>query len=64
MKAQDAASQQGDRPLPDVAALILSVEANQRTAESVRKDYLYHSVQTEQEMDGSGKVKKTTSQRI
>ena len=61
MKAQDAAGQQGDRPLPDVSALILSVEANQRTAESVRKDYLYHSVQTEQEMDGSGKVKKTTT---
>jgi hypothetical protein len=59
--AQDAPGQQGDRPLPDVAALILSVEANQRTAESVRKDYLYHSVQTEQEVDGSGKVKKTTS---
>ncbi len=61
MRAQDAAGQQGDRPLPDVAALILSVEANQRTAESVRKDYLYHSVQTEQEVDGSGKVKKTTT---
>ena len=60
-KAQDAASQQGDRPLPDISALILSVEANQRTAESVRKDYLYHSVETEQEVDGSGKVKKTTT---
>jgi hypothetical protein len=61
MKAQDAVSQEGARPLPDIAALILSVEANQRTAESVRKDYLYHSVQTEQEVDGSGKVKKTTT---
>jgi hypothetical protein len=61
MKAQDAASQQADRPLPDISALILAVEANQRTAESVRKDYLYHSVQTEQEVDGSGKVKKTTT---
>ena len=61
MKAQDAASQQANRPLPDVAALILAVEANQRTAESVRKDYLYHSVQAEQEVDGSGKVKKKTT---
>ena len=60
MKGQDAAGQEGDRPLPDIAALILSVEANQRAAEAVRKDYLYHSVQTEQEMDGSGKVKKTS----
>jgi hypothetical protein len=61
MKAQDAVSQEGDRPLPDIAALILSVEANQRVAESVRKDYLYHSVQTEQEVDGSGKVKKVST---
>jgi hypothetical protein len=60
MKAQDAVSQGGDRPLPDIAALILSVEANQRVAESVRKDYLYHSVQVEQEVDGSGKVKKVS----
>ncbi len=61
MKAQDAASQEGDRPLPDVSALILAVEANQRIAEAVRKDYLYHSVQVEQEVDGSGKVKKVTT---
>jgi hypothetical protein len=60
-KAQDVVGQQGDRPLPDISALILSVEANQRTAESLRKDYLYHSIQTEQEVDGSGKVKKATS---
>jgi hypothetical protein len=61
MRAQDAVSQEGDRPLPNTADLILSVEANQRAAEAVRKDYLYHSVQTEQEMDGSGKVKKAAT---
>jgi hypothetical protein len=61
MKAQDAVSPEGDRPLPDIAGLILSVEANQRVAEAARKDYLYHSVETEREVDGSGKVKKTTS---
>jgi hypothetical protein len=60
MRAQDAVRPESDRPLPDIAALILSVEANQRVAESVRKDYLYHSIQTEQEVDGSGKVKKTS----
>jgi hypothetical protein len=59
-RAQDVASPAGDRPLPDIAALILAVEANQRAAEAVRKDYLFHSVQIEQEVDGSGKVKKTS----
>jgi hypothetical protein len=61
ISAQDAVGQGDVRPLPDIAALVLSVEANQRVAESVRKDYLYHSVQIEQEVDGSGKVKKTTT---
>lgn len=59
-RGQDVASPAGDHPLPDISALILAVEANQRTAEAVRKDYLYRSVQTEQEVDGSGKVKKTS----
>jgi hypothetical protein len=36
------------------------VEENQRKAEAVEKDYLYHSVATEQELDSHGRVKKTT----
>jgi hypothetical protein len=36
------------------------VEANQRKAEAVEKDYIYRSVETAEEVDGRGRVKKTT----
>ena len=49
-----------DRPLPDIPALMRDVETNQRKAETVQKDYIYHSVDTEQAVDGKGQVKKTT----
>jgi hypothetical protein len=48
-----------ERPLPDIPALMRSVEANQKAAETIEKDYLYRSVQTEVESDGHGGVKKT-----
>jgi hypothetical protein len=48
-----------ERPLPDIPALMHSVETNQRTSEAIEKDYLYRSVQTQQELDGHGGVKKT-----
>lgn len=48
------------KPLPDVVALMHDVESNQRKAESIQKDYIYHSVETAQEVDGHGQVKKTT----
>jgi hypothetical protein len=47
------------RPLPDIAALMHEVEARQREAEKVEKDYIYHSVETGVELDGHGAVKKT-----
>jgi hypothetical protein len=46
------------KSLPDIPALMHAVEVNQRAAESLRKDYLYHSKQTAQEVDGHGQVKK------
>ena len=49
-----------DKPLPDIPTLMHQVEENQRKAEAVEKDYLYHSVATEQELDRHGRVKKTT----
>ncbi|HWB32700.1 MAG TPA: hypothetical protein VG714_05980 [Acidobacteriaceae bacterium] len=49
-----------DQPLPDITALMHDVEANQRKAEAIEKDYIYHSVTTQQEHDSDGKVKKTT----
>jgi hypothetical protein len=48
-----------DRPLPDIRALMHSVEVNQRTSEAVKKNYIFRSVQTEQHSDGHGGVKKT-----
>lgn len=62
-KAQSEAAMpaivQADRPLPITAVLMLEVEARQRDAEKAQKDYIYHSVETEQEVDGRGSVKKT-----
>jgi hypothetical protein len=48
-----------ERPLPDVPALMHEVEARQRVAEEARKDYIFHSVVTEVEVDGKGSPKKT-----
>ena len=48
-----------DRPLPDIPTLMHAVETNQRLSEAIRKDYMFKSVQTEQDTDGHGGVKKT-----
>jgi hypothetical protein len=49
---------EAERPLPDIPALMHAVETNQKAAEAVEKDYLYRSVQTHEETDGHGGVKK------
>jgi hypothetical protein len=49
-----------DKPLPDVVTLMRDVENNQRKSEAVQKDYIFHSVTTADEFDGSGRTKKTT----
>jgi hypothetical protein len=66
--AQDSTSQsdprqpqEKDRPLPDVATLMREVEMHQKAAEAIQKDYLYHAVETQQETDGNGAVKKTAT---
>jgi hypothetical protein len=48
-----------ERPLPDIPTLMQEVLKNQRKEEAVRKDYLYHALQTSRDMDGHGAVKKT-----
>jgi hypothetical protein len=48
-----------ERPLPDIPKLMHDVEENQRAAEKIEKDYLYRSVQTEQQSNGHGGIKKT-----
>jgi hypothetical protein len=48
-----------ERPLPDIVALMHEVEANEKTAEAVKKNYMFRSVQTEEQSDGHGGIKKT-----
>jgi hypothetical protein len=48
-----------ERPLPDIPTLMRAVEANERTSEAVKKNYMFRSVQTEEHSDGHGGVKKT-----
>ena len=50
---------EAERPLPDIPALMRAVEANQKTSEAVAKDYLYRSVVTAETSDGHGGVKKS-----
>ncbi len=47
-----------ERPLPDIAALMHAVEANQRQDEAKLRDYIYRQIQTLEDTDGHGGVKK------
>lgn len=51
-----------EQPLPDIPTLMHEVEAHQKTAETVQKDYLYHAVDRTQQLDGNGRVKKTETE--
>jgi hypothetical protein len=57
--AVETKTDEAERPLPDIAALMQAVEANQKTSETVAKDYLYRSVVTAVTTDGHGGVKKS-----
>jgi hypothetical protein len=48
-----------DRPLPDIATLMREVGAHQKAEEEIRKNYLYHAIESRQERDGNGTIKKT-----
>ena len=50
---------EGNKLLPDIPALMRAVEMNQRTAEAIAKNYLYHSTHIAHESDGHSGVKKT-----
>jgi hypothetical protein len=49
-------------PLPEIPALMREVEAHQKQLEKVRENYTYSSLQTTQDIDGTGQVKKTESE--
>ncbi len=48
-----------DKPLPDIPTLMRQVEANQRTAEAVEKNYIYKEDNQFQELDSKANVKTT-----
>lgn len=60
--AQESVRAESDakRPLPEVAVLMHEVEAHQRADEAALKDYIYRSVETAEESDGHGGVKRQT----
>jgi hypothetical protein len=45
--------------LPDLRQLMLEVQAHQKQLDKVRENYTYTSLQTSQDLDSSGQVKKT-----
>ena len=60
--AQSTAGAGPERPLPDIATLMHEVEAHQKAAEAIIKDYTYTSSVTQVELDSHGNRKKTESE--
>jgi hypothetical protein len=60
-----AYAQQGNspaaQPLPDIHQLMQQVQAHQKQLDKVRENYTYTSLQTVQDLDSNGEVKKTES---
>lgn len=49
-------------PLPDIRQLMQEVQAHQRELDKVRESYTYTSMQTIQDIDANGQVKKTQTE--
>lgn len=49
-------------PLPEIHQLMHEVEAHQRQMDKVRENYTYTAMQTTQDLDSSGRVKKTETE--
>lgn len=52
----------GSSPLPDIRQLMQEVQAHQRQLDKVREAYTYTSMQTVQDIDANGQVKKTETE--
>lgn len=59
---QPAEGNASERPLPEINSLIKQVEAHRNAAQKASKDYIYRILDTEQDMDSHGVVKKTTTE--
>jgi hypothetical protein len=53
------AQQPENSPLPDIHQLMTEVEAHQKQLDKVRENYTFTSLQTKQDIDGKGQIKKT-----
>lgn len=53
------AQQPANAPLPDIHQLMLEVQAHQKQLDKVRENYTYTSLQTTEDLDSNGHVKKT-----
>jgi hypothetical protein len=51
-------------PLPDIRELMREVQDHQKQLEKVRENYTFTSLQTTQDMDGSGQVKKNETEEF
>ncbi len=49
-------------PLPDIRQLMQQVQAHQRELDKLRESYTYSSIETTQDIDANGQVKKTETQ--
>ena len=58
---QDAA-RAANSPLPDIRQLMQEVQNHQRQLDKIRESYTYTSMQTTQDIDANGQVKKTETQ--
>ena len=53
-----------DAPLPDVRKLMVEVDQHQKQVDKIRENYTYTSLQTTQDIDSDGQVKKTESGEV
>jgi hypothetical protein len=58
---QPTTTQPADPPIPPIPQLLHNVERNEKAAEAARNDYTYHVHFEEQDLDGHGHLKKTTT---
>lgn len=56
------AQQPANAPLPDMRQLLREVMAHQKQLDKVRENYTYSTLETVQEIDAQGRVKKTTTE--
>src|ERR1700744_2148220 len=66
MRAQDTAvtapqTATGETPLPELHALIMALDKNQKAAEAAAENYTYHLHQVTEPRDGKGNLKKTAT---